>query len=260
MKLIIDSQYFAQFSYYKISYRFTNIVFEQYESWQKMSFRNRCRITGAEGVIDLSIPIVGGRDQRCLMKEVRVADDKRWRDRHWKTIASCYGRSPWFELYRDELADLYRRPVKFLLDWNLACFDWSTKVLGMAPAIALSDRYQKGYSGDEVLDWRGRIVPGRKRDEPVQPGDREAASVGGKAGYVEPGTVGGEGIGGEAGRVEPGTVGGEGIPPGRNGSDVGAGAPRYRQVFEERIGFVPDLSILDLLFCEGPNAIRYIQS
>lgn len=30
--------------------------------------------------------------------------------------------------------------------------------------------------------------------------------------------------------------------------------PPYYQVFEDRIGFVPDLSILDLLFSEGPNA------
>jgi hypothetical protein len=29
---------------------------------------------------------------------------------------------------------------------------------------------------------------------------------------------------------------------------------RYRQVFEERLGFLPNLSILDLLFCEGKNA------
>jgi hypothetical protein len=29
---------------------------------------------------------------------------------------------------------------------------------------------------------------------------------------------------------------------------------RYHQVFEERIGFIPHVSILDLLFCEGKNA------
>ena len=29
----------------------------------------------------------------------------------------------------------------------------------------------------------------------------------------------------------------------------------YTQVFEDRLGFLPNLSILDLLFCEGPNAI-----
>ena len=29
---------------------------------------------------------------------------------------------------------------------------------------------------------------------------------------------------------------------------------KYRQVFENKTGFLPDLSIVDLLFCEGPHA------
>ena len=29
---------------------------------------------------------------------------------------------------------------------------------------------------------------------------------------------------------------------------------KYQQVFEERHGFTPDLSIIDLLFCEGPHS------
>ncbi|MFT4063012.1 MAG: WbqC family protein [Edaphocola sp.] len=33
---------------------------------------------------------------------------------------------------------------------------------------------------------------------------------------------------------------------------------RYRQVFEDRIGFLPDCSILDLLFCEGPDARTFL--
>jgi hypothetical protein len=35
--------------------------------------------------------------------------------------------------------------------------------------------------------------------------------------------------------------------------------PAYPQVFTERHGFLPDLSILDLLFCTGPEAVRYLQ-
>ncbi|MBA2748463.1 MAG: WbqC family protein, partial [Tatlockia sp.] len=35
---------------------------------------------------------------------------------------------------------------------------------------------------------------------------------------------------------------------------------RYSQVFEDRLGFQPNLSILDLLFCEGPNAINLLTS
>jgi hypothetical protein len=201
MNLIADTQYFAPFSFYKISYKSSNIIFEQYETWQKMSFRNRCRIAGAEGPIDLSIPLAGGRDQKALVKEVRIAAGKGWQDRHWKTIVSCYSRSPWFDHHRDELEGLYRRHEKFLLDWNLLCFEWSMKALGMARLVELTDSYQKTYPPEEVLDWRGKSVPG-----------------------------------------------------------MAAEAPRYRQVFEERIGFLPDLSILDLLFCEGRNAISYLRT
>jgi hypothetical protein len=40
-----------------------------------------------------------------------------------------------------------------------------------------------------------------------------------------------------------------------------AGTPvLYHQVFEERIGFIPHLSILDLLFCEGKNARRILEA
>jgi len=51
----------------------------------------------------------------------------------------------------------------------------------------------------------------------------------------------------EAGREDGGTVG----PADRQ--------VRYRQVFEERTGFIPNLSILDLLFCEGKNAMDYLR-
>jgi len=33
----------------------------------------------------------------------------------------------------------------------------------------------------------------------------------------------------------------------------------YGQVFEDKTGFLPNLSILDMLFCTGPEAVLYIQ-
>jgi hypothetical protein len=35
-------------------------------------------------------------------------------------------------------------------------------------------------------------------------------------------------------------------------------AVKYRQVFEDRLGFLPNLSVLDLLFCEGKQARRLL--
>src|SRR5579872_5298912 len=110
MNLLTDIQYFPSIIFYKNSYNFSHIVIEQCETYQKMSFRNRCQIAGAEGVIDLSIPLVKGRDQKTFIRNVKIADGLPWQAQHWKTIVSCYSRSPWFEFYRDELEGLYRKP------------------------------------------------------------------------------------------------------------------------------------------------------
>ena len=34
----------------------------------------------------------------------------------------------------------------------------------------------------------------------------------------------------------------------------------YTQVFDDKFGFIPNLSILDLIFMEGPNAISYLKN
>jgi len=211
MNLLTELQYFPSVNLYKNLNKFSNIVFEQYEHYQKMSFRNRCRIAGAEGAIDLSIPLVAGRDQKTLIKDVRIAGDQPWQDQHWKTLVSCYNRSPWFEFYRDDLERWYRKPFDFLLDWDLACFEWSLKVLGILIPVTLTESFQKTYEEEENwVDRRGKILP-KNRGMLASP-DREKDPT----------------------------------------------IPNYRQVFEERTGFLPGLSILDLLFCEGKRAGAFL--
>jgi hypothetical protein len=237
MTLLIDLQYFPSIILYKTLYNFSNIVFEQYESYQKMSFRNRCQIVGAEGVIDLSIPLVRGRDQKALMKDVRISSAQPWQSQHWKTIVSCYSRSPWFEFYRDELEGLYSKQWNFLLDWNLVCFEWTQRVLGISIPVSLTESYEKGYESDRVTDWRGKMLPKHRAE-------------------------GTGGLGESMARLSEGlTRLSEGMTrlSGAGAAEDGGARP-YRQVFEERIGFIPNLSVLDLLFCEGKQAIRYLRS
>ncbi len=37
-------------------------------------------------------------------------------------------------------------------------------------------------------------------------------------------------------------------------------SPRYAQVFQDKHDFIPNLSVLDLLFNEGPNALTYLEN
>ena len=202
MNLLSELQYFPPIIFYKNSFEYSNIVFEQYEFYQKMSFRNRMLIAGAHGIISLSIPLEEGRDQKKLIRDIKIDNRQPWQKQHWRSIISCYNHSPWFEYYREDLSDLYETSFEFLLDWNLACFDWTAKILAWPVGVSFTESYVEEYDSAQWLDLRNKILPKNyKNFEPT----------------------------------------------------------RYRQVFEERTGFFPNLSILDLLCCEGKRAGYFLQ-
>jgi hypothetical protein len=193
--LIIDNQYFGTINYIKILFRYSNIEIEQYESYQKMSFRNRCMVAGSNGVVHLSVPLEKGRAQKELMKDVRISHSGNWQLQHWRTIESCYSRSPFFEFYRDAVRGLLEKKETFLLDMNMHILEWLKTVLKFPGSLSLTEEYHKEYPPG-ILDLRNTMLP--------------------------------------------------------KNFQATAGDLHYTQVFEDRIGFVPNLSVLDLLFCCGP--------
>ncbi len=162
-----------------------------------MSFRNRSVVAGSNGAVHLSVPLEKGRGQRELMKDVRISQQEDWQKQHWRTIESCYNRSPFFEFYRDDVCNLLQKRQVFLLDMNLSILSWLQKVLANQSVISLNASYQKDYSASGERDFRNHILPKNFQEQPFP--------------------------------------------------------LRYNQVFEDRTGFLHNLSILDLLFCCGPN-------
>ena len=197
MNLIIDIQYFPSVSYYSILYNYSNITFDQYENYQKMSFRNRMIVGTSNGPLELSIPLERGRNQRRPVNEVRIANRYKWQAHHWKALESAYNRSPWFEFYKDSLGVLFAGKFEFLCDWDMACIAWSLNQLKWPLKLGMSAAFTGDYDPKKWVDFRGRLLPKNYQDFPF---------------------------------------------------------PIYRQVFEDKLGFLPNLSILDLLFCKGNEA------
>lgn len=196
--LVIDCQYFGTINYSKILFRHSNIKIEACESYQKMSFRNRCMVAGSNGVVNLSVPLEKGRSQKELMKDVRISHSSNWQAQHWRTIESCYSRAPFFEFYRDGVRSLFEKKEVFLLDLNLKILEWLKKALKSTSAVSVTETYQKLYP-ESVTDLRNNILPKN---------------------YLE-----------------------------------GYDDDKYVQVFEDRIGFQPNLCVLDKLFCGGAGSI-----
>ena len=156
--LIIDCQYFGTINYIKILFEHSNILIEQYESYQKMSFRNRCMIAGSNGVINLSVPLENGRSQKGLTRDVKISYSTNWQVQHWRSIESAYNRSPYFEFYRDGVWGLLQKEEAFLLDLNLKTLDWLKKALKLPVTISLTDAYRKVYPID-TIDKRNQFLP-----------------------------------------------------------------------------------------------------
>ena len=203
MLLIVENQYFAPISLYSALERSSNIVFEQFEVYQKRSFRNRCIIGGANGPVSLSIPLHEGREQKRFIRDIRIANQYDWQDQHWKTIVSSYNRSPWFEYYKSSLEKFYNKRFEFLFDWNFELFEWTLQKLEMDIVAELTSDFIKHYNEQEYLDFRNKLLPNNYQTFK---------------------------------------------------------SPFYSQVFMERSGFLSNLSILDLLFCEGRNSVNLLRA
>ena len=57
MDLLIDSQYYPSIAYVSEIYRCEKLIINDLELFNKQSFRNRSIILGANGVLDLIVPV-----------------------------------------------------------------------------------------------------------------------------------------------------------------------------------------------------------
>ena len=200
--IVGELQYFPPVSFFSTLFGETYFYLDIYEVYRKMSFRNRCLVAGAQGIIPLSVPLHQGRNQQLPFNEVRIADTEQWQLRHFKSIRSAYNRSPFFDFYQDELASIYRQPFELLTDWNICCLEWVKEKLAWRTEIRFTESAIP-FQSDGITDLRNRVLPKNY---------------------------------------------------------MGWNPVKYRQVFEERIGFFPNLSILDLLFNCGPRSAELLRN
>ncbi|MDB5232722.1 MAG: hypothetical protein JWN76_3527, partial [Chitinophagaceae bacterium] len=129
MNLIIDLQYFTSVNSIFSFFQYTNIYFPLYQTVQKSSFANRCIVAGSNGLINLSVPLLEGRNQKLPFKEIRISNHEKWQMRHWRTIESCYRRAPYFEFYEEPVRKLLDKDHQFLANLDIEIMSWVMKVL-----------------------------------------------------------------------------------------------------------------------------------
>ena len=127
--LVTDYQYFGNICFIELLYKEKQVCFDSHAPFTKMSFKNKMVILSAQGPLAITIPIVGGRDQKTAINNIRIAYDAPWQAQHFKALKTCYKRSPYFEYYEADLEKLYATKTVFLVEFLEACHAFLQKAI-----------------------------------------------------------------------------------------------------------------------------------
>ena len=203
---LLQTTYFGPIQWYQKLYRYDQTLIEQYDSYQKQTYRNRCVIATANGLQALTVPVehdtLNIKNEILKVKDLRISDHNNWRRIHWNALQSAYNESPFFDYYADDIRLFFEKKYEFLVDFNEAIRQTVCNLLDIHPQVSYTTDFSRQPS--DIDDYREVINAKRPQpDEDFQP-------------------------------------------------------RRYWQVFEGKHGFQANLSILDLLFNMGNEAVFYL--
>lgn len=131
MDILLELHYLPCVQYMSKFLLHDRLVVDDLERFEKQSYRNRCHLAGANGLLMLNIPVHDSR-ARLPVKEMRTDEHGNWRREHWQAILSAYGRSPFWEYYSDALEVHYTQAPESLLSFNLGLLKELMKLMGIA--------------------------------------------------------------------------------------------------------------------------------
>ena len=243
MKALLSSTYFGPIQWYQKLNRYDECLIERHESFIKQTYRNRMIIPTTNGPLALTIPT--NHNTSLAMKDIRISDHANWRHVHWNALLSAYGESPFFEYYQDDIRPFFEKKYEFLFDFNMETTEKMIELLDIRPKISITDEYilSKERKGEnEELKGEYEAFCGIT-DHKVQSSNLKVQSSNLKV---------------QSKDVQSIVDFRDAIRPKKPLPDAEFTPQRYYQVYEQKYGFQPNMSILDLLFNEGNEAIFYL--
>jgi hypothetical protein len=197
--IYLSTAYLPPVEYFALMIANGNPLIEKWENYSKQSYRNRCHIYSANGLLALNIPVERAFSSKIQITDTRIDYSYDWQIRHWRAIVSAYKSSPFFEYFEDDFRPFFFKKEVFLYDLNFKMNNLIIELLGINVKVGETESFEKNYSNG---DYRYIIHPKESNLDIIKNG-------------------------------------------------------QYQQVFAHKYGFIPNLSIIDLLFNEGPSSVDF---
>ena len=152
--MLSDYQYFGPICFIELIYNQKQLCFDKEAAFTKMSFKNRMVILSAQGPLNLTIPILGGREQKTAIKDILIAYDAPWQAQHFKAIKTCYKRAPYFEYYETDIEKLYTTKKEYLVDFLEDCHQFIQKSIKGKWELIDCKENKNEEAVKEILPWQ----------------------------------------------------------------------------------------------------------
>lgn len=215
----LQPSYLPWLGYFEQMARADQFVFLDNVQFTRRDWRNRNKIRTASGWSWLTVPVEQKNKYAQSLRETRIDNSVNWPRKHREAIRLNYSRAPFFEKYYPYFESVYARQWEFLVD---LCYETTAhlqEVLGITtPTLKASDLKTEGTKADLVLDLCRRMKATHYLSGELA------------RGYLSEEDFQREGIALEY---------------------QGYSHPEYSQRYA---GFVPHLSVIDLLFNVGDES------
>lgn len=194
--------------------------------FERRGIQHRNKIKTSLGAQWLTVPVLHRSREEEIINEVLINSELPWARKHWNSLVTNYSRAPYFDKYGPELQQLLARKWSNLCELNIALIQWVMDALGIDKPIVYLSALSVTGNKTELLINACKAV-----------GATTYLSGSGGRRYMELTAFDAAGI------------------------DViwqNYSSPSYNQVFSD-LGFLPDLSIVDTLFCCGPETKKFLE-
>ena len=201
----------------------TYVVFDDVQFPRGKDYANRNQIKTNNGKMWLTVPVIGKSDLKPW-NQIEI-NKNGWVNKHLSNIESFYKKTPYFNEYYSEIKIIYLKDHNLLIDLTLDLIKHFLKILDKEVKIVLSSDIKTDLKGlDKIL----YILKNLNATKYIS-GDGDGSKR-----YIDEKLFSDQGI--------------ELVWQNYK-------HPTYKQQFNE---FIPYMSILDLLFNEGPNSKNII--
>jgi len=222
---LLSAFYFGSVEHYRILAQHARVFVDLGEHYERQSYRTRTSIVGPNGKQDLTVQIARRSGEKMPMNSVGLSYIETWPQQHMHAIRSAYGNTPWFIHYINAIEAVLLKKYDRLVDLDLATMQLGLKWLGLKTEVVVSEEYVVPSLLSDVLSGPATEVGrlGQETSDNQQLLDLRTS-----------------------------------LHPKEPLLPEFTSTPPYTQIFADRHGFVPRMSVIDLVMNAGPEARRII--